>query len=333
MPVAPLNAESINELRDAAEVAATIAAAAEVGIFRALGAGAATDAELAAEAGIDRRAAAIVVSALAESGLVEDREGRYRLRPDAARHLANPGSPDYAGGGLALWLYNLRAWADLPVALRTGEPVVEWTEAMDEEALARFMAGMAAAPAARVRRVVELCLDRNPDARTVLDLGGGPGHYARAFIEAGLEATLFDKPETVEYVADAYGLAEVPGLRLEGGDFVEDELPSGPFDIVLLSNILHMYPPERNREVLRKVAAVTAPAGVAAIQEFVRGRSPRAARFAIIMLLRTEGGNAYDEYEYGDWLERTGFADVGIEDVDPDRQLVTAIRANHADDT
>ncbi|MDX1568744.1 MAG: methyltransferase, partial [Longimicrobiales bacterium] len=124
-----------------------------------------------------------------------------------------------------------------------------------------------------------------------------------------------------------YGLEDDPAIGLEGGDFNEDPLPPGPFDIVLLSNILHIYGPSKNRSLLRKVADVTTEGGVCAIGEFVRGASPRAARFALTMLLKTEEGNTYSEEEYAEWLRAAGFRDVRLERLDEDRQLLTAVRA------
>ena len=68
------------------------------------------------------------------------------------------------------------------------------------------------------------------------------------------------------------------------------------------------------------------PEGVVAIQDFIRGRSGRAARFALVMLLRTEGGDTHELAELTDWMESGGLEDVRVEDVDADRQLVTAVR-------
>lgn len=341
----------LTELRDLAETTATVAAACEAGVFTALRDGPATPRELAARADLDERAVAILLPVLVEAGTLEPLEDaedvedgavpsttaatRFALTEEARRHLANPDSPDYEGGGLPLWLDGLRAFTRLPEVLRSGEPV-ERPEPEDEaereeaerEGLRKFMAGMAAAPDARVRRIVDACLERAPDARRALDLGGGPGHMTRAFVERGLQATLFDRPETVEFVADEYGLSKVDGLEMAGGDFIEDPLPEGPFDVVLMSNILHIYSPEQNQALLDKVAGVVAPGGVVAIADFFRGRSGRAVPFAMVMLLKTDGGNTYTEDEIASWLKGAGFDAPVTVGVDEDRHLITAIRGS-----
>lgn len=334
----------LTELRDLAETTATVAAACEAGVFTALRESPATPPELAARTDLDERAVGILLPALAEAGVLERVTGtggapdpagsRFALTVEARRHLADPDSPDFEGGGLPLWLDGLRAFTRLPEVLRSGEPVerpepegeAERAKA-EREGLKKFMAGMAAAPDARVRRIVDACLERAPDARHALDLGGGPGHMARAFVERGLRVTLFDRPETVDFVADAYGLSEVERLELVGGDFIEDALPDGPFDVVLMSNVVHIYSPEENRALLERVAGVTAPGGVVAIADFFRGRSDRAVRFAMVMLLKTEGGNTYAEEEIASWLSAAGFRTPETVQVDDDRHLITAVRA------
>ena len=331
----------LTELRDLAETTATVAAACEAGIFASLADGPASARELAERTGLDERAVGIVLPALAEAETLarvdddatdrsaSDVDGdRYGLTDAARRHLADPDSPDFVGGGLPLWLDGLRSFTRLAEVLRSGDPV-ERPEPEDEaerEGLEKFMAGMAAAPDARVRRIVDACLDRAPEAGRALDLGGGPGHMARAFVERGLRVTLFDRPPVVDYVGDAYGLSEVEELELVGGDFMEDPLPEGPFDVVLISNIVHSYAPEQNRALLEKVAGVTAPGGVVAVADFFRGRSSRAVRFALVMLLKTEGGNTYTEDEVAGWLERAGFGSPMTVQVDEDRHLITAMR-------
>jgi len=329
----------LTELRDLAETTATVAAAADVGLYRALAeiGEPATAEEVAGRAGLDSRAVGVLLPVLAEIGVLERAddagpEDRFTLTGPARRALADPDSGEYEAGGLPLWIHNLRAFTRLPEVLRSGEPLEREEESVEEarDSLRRFMAGMAAAPPERVERIVAACLDRaaaRPSpVRAALDLGGGPGHMARAFAARGLETTLFDRPETIDYVADAYGLEDVDGLELAGGDFVEDPLPEGPFDVVLISNVVHIYSPERNRALLRKVAGVTSPGGVIGIADFFRGRSRRAVHFALVMLLRTEGGDTYPEDEVGAWLEDAGFVEPETVRVDEDRHLITAVR-------
>lgn len=316
----------LNELRDLAEMTVTVASAAEVGVFRALAEGAAEPGELARELELDPRAVRALLPVLVKLDLLVREDGRYALTPGARRRLSDPTSPEYVGGGLPHWRHRMASWSRLPEALRSGEPLPRPGGSRSRSALERFMRAVAAAPSERIERVVELCLERRPDARTVLDLGGGPGRYALAFAERGLEATLLDTPDTVEHVARAFELEEVDPVRLVGADFRTDPLPTGPFDVVLLSNVLHIYSPEENRAVLRKAAGVTSEGGVAAIAEFVRGRSLRAALKGLFMLLRTEGGGTYTEEELRDWLAEAAFGEPEIHDLDPERQLVTAIR-------
>ncbi len=324
----------LSELRDLAETTATVAAAYDAGVFGALADGAATAPDVADRAGLDPRAVTILLPVLAEIGLIERDGDRFSLPEPTRRSLADPDADEFEGGGLPLWLHNLRAFTRLPEVLASGEPLERPEEDEEEarESLARFMAGMAASPRARVERIVDACLARapaaSPDGRppAVLDLGGGPGHMTRAFVERGLRGTLYDRPETVEYVGDAYGLTDVDGLELAGGDFTEDSLPEGPFDVVLISNVVHMYSPEQIRDLLEKVAGVTPPGGVVGIADFFRGRSRRAVRFALVMLLRTDGGNTYSEDEVGAWLAEAGFEAPETVQVDDDRHLITALR-------
>lgn len=328
----------LRRLRDLSEVTATVAAAATAGIFEALLDGPRDPAALARSLDLDRRAVSILLPVLEELELLAPRDdGRFGLTPAARRHLADPDSPGYEAGGLPLWLSNLRGFTRLPEVLARGGPLEgaahahREAEEDEEEALARFMAAMAAAPRARIERLADRCLDRLgpvPGRRArLLDLGGGPGHMSRVFVERGMEAVLFDRHETVEYVADAYALADRPHLELVGGDFTEDPLPEGPFDLALLSNVVHIYGPDTNRRVLEKVAGAVRPGGVVAVADVFRGEGARAARFALVMLLKSEEGDTYRTEVVEGWLRAAGFRDPEIASLDEDRHVVTAIRA------
>jgi ubiquinone/menaquinone biosynthesis C-methylase UbiE len=320
-----LQDHTLPELRDLTEATLAIASAHEAGIFQALVREPADAATLAQRLDLDPRATTTVCQALAEMGLLEDGDSGYRPTEDCLEELCDPDAPGYVAGGLSHWLSSMKSWVRLEEVIRRGGPLEKRPDRRDATRVRRFMSAMAAAPAERIQRIVELCLQRNPDARTMLDVGGGPGLMSRAFVERGISATLLDTPDVVEYVVEAFDLGGVEGLEVVTGDFNE-ALPAGPFDVVLLSNVLHIYAPERNRTLLTRSADVLAPGGVAAVAEFLRGRSPRAARFGVQMLLHTDEGNAYGQEELSDWLVEAGLTDVQVSDLDADRQLVTAVK-------
>jgi len=118
----------------------------------------------------------------------------------------------------------------------------------------------------------------------------------------------------------------VTGLNVVAADFNKDPLPKGPFDIVLLSNVLHIYGPDTVRALLRAVSDVLSPHGLVAIQEFLLGRSPHAGRLGLRMLLKSEDGEAYSSEQLGGWLSEAGIHDLRIDELDPERQLMTGIR-------
>lgn len=315
----------LDELREAAERAVLIAAGADAGLFRAMGESALTAGELADRLGFDRRAAEIVLDALADIDVLTVEQDRYRLTGPAHALLADEAAAGYVGGALPLWLRNLRAHARLPEVLREGGPLADTEERKPGGDIARFMAAMASRDRGQVEATVERALARRPRASTALDLGGGPGVYARAFARRGLEVTLMDRAEVIDHVADAYGLAGEGNIRLVPGDFIVDPLPEGPFDLVLMSNITHMFGPDANRMLFDKARHVLVPRGVIAVGDFVRGRSDRAARFAVTMLLRREEGDTYTEARYAEWLREAGFDEVAVDDVTAATQLITAL--------
>jgi len=324
----PMDDLGLGALRDLADATVLVAAASDAGLFEALHAAPGSAQELADRMEYDPRATRIVLQALVETGLVEEAEGRFRLTDRGARELGDPEAPGFVGRGLPHWLRAIRAATRLGEVLRRGGPLEPHAPRRAPVDVARFTSAMSAAPPERIRRMVDLCLARNPGARSVLDLGGGPGHVTRAFVDRGLRATLFDTPDIVAHVADAFGLRDVPGLDLAAGDFNRDPLPPGPFDVVLLSNVIHIYGEDTVAALLGNAAGVVAPGGVLAVAEFLRGHSRRAAPMGVRMLLRTEAGDTWSEEAITGWLEGAGLGDVRVDDLDEDRQLVTAVRGS-----
>jgi 2-polyprenyl-3-methyl-5-hydroxy-6-metoxy-1,4-benzoquinol methylase len=141
--------------------------------------------------------------------------------------------------------------------------------------------------------------------RRLLDVGGSHGSYAAAFCRRypTLTATVLDLAPVVEIGAE---LIEAAGLskRIEfrAGDVRLGDLGSG-FDIVLLFDLLHHFPPEQAREIVGRAVAALAPGGLIAILEPVRSRRPSqlAALLHLHYVLASRGGVLRAETVAG-WL-------------------------------
>ncbi|TKB73407.1 MAG: class I SAM-dependent methyltransferase [Nitrospira sp.] len=99
-------------------------------------------------------------------------------------------------------------------------------------------------------------------------------------------------------------------------DFIKHAIP-GRYDVVWLSNVLHIYSPAENRKLLRNIARVLAPGGRLLIQEALlhdrHDLAPLGANlFAVTMLLFTDRGNTYSVREATDWLMCSGFQRVSL---------------------
>jgi len=321
----------LKEWRRGAEWALVVAEAQEAGVFAQLAAGPLSTDALAEACGLAPRGARILLGALEALGAVRlDPEG-YRLTGEARARMVDADAPDYEAIVTRRWLASIRLWCEeLGRALREGGPPAEKGgptrgAPADPEELARFMAAMNAKEPDLVEAVVDAALGRVPGARSVLDVGGGPGTFARAFAARGLRAVLLDRPEVLAHVEPAYGLAEVEGLELHAGDF-QSELPEEEFGLILLSNIAHMYDPEANARLFRRLAERLARGGALIVLDMVLGHSEFAPLFAVNMLLHTEGGASYALEDYEGWMRGAGLTDVRCRSLAPEVQIVSAVR-------
>jgi SAM-dependent methyltransferase len=155
------------------------------------------------------------------------------------------------------------------------------------------------------------------DAKRLLDLGGGPGTYALAFLARfhDLHATVCDRVPALE-VAKELASRVRHGRRLSYVplDFMTDRIP-GRYDVIWYSNVLHIYSADQNRRLFRRLRTNLVPGGRLIIQDaFLWDREglqpPEANLFAATMLLFTERGNTYTAKETAGWLKEAGFTRI-----------------------
>ncbi len=276
--------------------------------------------DLARKLQLDERATAVTLEALRETGHVRFSNNRYSLTDSARASFGNPKAPEYLGWSVLHSWRLMQRWLTLPEVVKSGKPLPGDRFSETVEGFIRAMDVYAKPTGVEV---VDICLQKVPQAAAVLDIGGATGTVSKLLSDHGIKVTLFDIPEVIETIRDEI-TRDWPSIALEGGDF-NQSIPGGPFDIVFLGNVTHIYGPENNRRLFKRVFDQLRPGGFIAIQDYLREASSSAPIFAINMLVNTESGGTWTKVQYSDWLADAGFSAPEILDLNiRDQQLILA---------
>ncbi len=291
-----------------------VVVAVKLGVFEAIGEDSLTADKVARLISADTRATELLLEALEALGYVEKRNGRYQNSSMTLKWII-PLVPNAIGGMISGIEGILERWQYLDETIREGHPPIlawEWLDQQpgrwkDYQALMMGMAGVSA------REIVSRA--RLPSTvERLLDLGGGHGLYSIAFCREypGLSATIFDWPQAEDVAIEtirSQGMTE--RVVFKEGDFWEDDFGSD-YDVALLSQIVHMYSPEKNVQLLTKVRNALAPDGHVVIADLIAVEA--LSRFARLMarllsleLLNAVGGQTYAPEEIEGWLLESGF--------------------------
>lgn len=309
-------AEALMDVARGFHPACVLIAAAELDVFTCLHGRPMRAADLADRLQCDRRAAAILLDALAAMRLLVKREGVYEV-PAAVAELLTETGARCTLGMLRHQGNCLRRWGQLARVVRTGRPVEGEVSIRGAKAdLASFIRAMheVSDPVAPT-----LVASLGPLAFShLLDIGGASGTWTVPFLRLhpSATATIFDLPDVIpmsESLLATAGLRD--RVRLVPGSFYTDPLPAGA-DLAWVSAIVHQNSREQNRALFAKVLAALAPGGRILIRDFVMDETrtdPAAgAFFAVNMLVSTPGGGTFTFKELRDDLAAAGFADATL---------------------
>ena len=194
------------------------------------------------------------------------------------------------------------AWSHLDKTLVAGQRIFAAGDKSPhelQEARDRYLGTMD--EAARIR-AVELfdCLDDLPSQGRMLDLGTGSGAYVCEFLHRrpGWTVTCCDLPEVLDRPKLRESLAPWRGqISWIGCNLLAAWPPSlvttGPYDLVLLSNLVHCQGREETTVILGQAAVLTKPQGQVAVHDFFSDDVPFGALYDLHMLLNTYNGRTY----------------------------------------
>ena len=270
-----------------------------------------TISKLAKTMNVSERGLSILCRNLASAGLLHKKGTRY-VSSRLGQTMLNARSQEYRGAYLDLMRRQWDDWSLLTQSVKSGNPVEEQGPE-DPEYRRSFTWAMhyrSLEAATQVAKQIIL-----PDAQSFLDVGGGPGTYALEFLRRNpqLRATVWDRSAALE-VAREVAASCKHGTRLSyhAGDLFQDQ-PPGKFDVIWLSNVIHIYSPEENMVLLKSLRSALNPGGSLFIQDTFlsdkEGLRPHDTNlFAVTMLLFTKTGNTYHSTDVQGWLKKARFS-------------------------
>ena len=315
-------------------VAATVYAAAKLGVADHLAAGPKSAVEVAGTAGVHAPSLHRLMRTLAGLGILTERD-RQQLALTPLGEALKTGAAGSARAtlmafcGPAFW----HSWEEFVYSLETGKtgfekangmPLFEYLAQHPEEAsyFSEAMVGFHGAEPPAVAAAYDFS-----GVKTLVDVGGATGNMLAAILShhAGPRGVLFDRPHVVR---DAPALLETRGVAtrvtIEPGDFFE-RVPTGG-DAYLLSHIIHDWNEAQCLTILGHCRRAIAPDGRLLIIETVlpTGDTPHQGKVQDMVMLVVPGGQERTESEYASLLDKAGFR---LRRVVPTQSVVSVVEA------
>ncbi len=305
-----MNPAPIFECFSAYQKTAAMQAAVDIGLFTAIGAGNATAALAAKATGASIKGVRVLCDYWTVNGLLTKAGDRYALSPEAAMFLDKK-SPAYFGGVLGFINGPITPFfAKLTDSVRRGGFAGEGTVETDYSGWVSFAEQMGAMMFPTAQGIAGIL---GSVTGKVLDVAAGHGFFGIVLAQKnpGLSVVALDWPRVLD-VAKRHAAHMGVGDRYSTitGDAFKVDL-KGPYDVVLMTNLLHHFSREKCVELLKRMRTALRPGGKMVTLEFVpnedRVSPPPSATFSLVMLATTAAGDAYTFSELDGMLKEAGF--------------------------
>lgn len=162
-----------------------------------------------------------------------------------------------------------------------------------------------------------------PDSGRVLEIGCGHGLFVAFAALSSTARTVHGVDIDVDKIRIGSAALAPLGERASLGVGRSGHVPAGPWDAIVILDVLYLLPAVEQRELLRECVRALAPGGVLLVKEMAedpawKARWNKAQETLAVKVLRITEGHDFDFVpmgEMGDWLRAEGLS-VSVRSLD-----------------
>lgn len=324
-----MNPAAIFDCFSAYQKTAAMQAAIDIGLFTAIGAGNNTVPKAAKACTASEKGVRVLCDYWTVNAMLTKHADTYALTPEAATFLDRK-SPAYIGAALGFMNGPITPFfSHLTDAVRRGGHHDAGTVKTEYDGWVPFAEDMGALMHPTAQGIAAIL---GPVTGRVLDVAAGHGVFGIVLAQKNpaLKVVALDWPKVLDVAkrhATQMGVADRYST-IPGDAFTVDL--QGPYDTILVTNLLHHFSAEKNIALLKRLRAALRPGGRLVTLEFIpnddRVSPPPSATFSLVMLATTAEGDAYTFAELRRMLEAAGFKDNKFHQVEnsPQQVIVSA---------
>jgi 2-polyprenyl-3-methyl-5-hydroxy-6-metoxy-1,4-benzoquinol methylase len=307
MNLAPL---PLVDTQVAFNAARAIMAAAELGIYEAIGKSGVTSEAVASSCNTHPKATKQLLDCLVGIGYLNWKEGKYSIKSRYQKWLLSSSESSLIGK-LRFQIYEWDWMAKLESYVKTGQ-TIELHSMTDKKEWAAYQEGMRDL-SVNVARELAGKIPVPAGATSLLDIGGSHGLFSIELCKKYnvLSSTILELPAAIE-AASAIGKKYDTTNRVnyKPGNILQDDIGKGIFDIIMINNVVHHFTDGQNRMVTNKIAAALKPGGIFLIGEFIRSEKPGeggvVASTAGLYFSLTSFSGTWSVAEMDSWIKEAG---------------------------
>jgi ubiquinone/menaquinone biosynthesis C-methylase UbiE len=306
------DAEYIMDLALGYQMSHALFAALHLNIFSILESGPKNASEIAKAAQSDEESLGRLANTLVAMNLLEKREDVLLNTAGASTYLVK-GKKSYLGNAVHHLSNLCDFWNGLDAQVKSGKAKAPDKEHLKnyQHRLHDYLAAMGDFAQLKAGAIADAISIENYG--NMLDLGGGPGSYSVVFSDRNpdLHCTIVDLEPNLVYAKKTIKQTEAQSrISLSACNILEDEIPGSGYDLIFISNLIHIYSKEDVKIILKKAWSVTGIPGTIVIHDYLLDGSEHnmlhPSLFDLTMLVGTPAGRCYTSLEVKELLTVLG---------------------------